>query len=125
MTGTVNRVILVGRLGCDPQVRQTSGGRRLCTFPVATSYRADGRQKTEWHQVAAWEELADSCGKYLGKGRLVYVEGRLRWWSWGEGEEQRRRVEVVAERIVFLGSGQPRVGTLAGSPEEEGPDELG
>jgi single stranded DNA-binding protein len=78
----VNKVILIGNLGRDPEVRATPSGQTVCNFSIATSEKFTGRdgtqrEQTEWHNVVAWAKLADACGRYLAKGRQVYVEGRL------------------------------------------------
>lgn len=106
--GSVNKVIVVGNLGKDPEVRQTGGGRAVCNFSVACSERfkdRDGNQqeKTEWVRIVAWGPLADNCGKYLARGRQVYVEGSLQTRSWEKDGVTHYQTEVVARDVVFLG----------------------
>lgn len=108
----VNKVILVGNLGKDPQTRSTPNGQEVATLTVATSEKFKGKdgelqERTEWHTVVVWGKQAESCGKYLSKGRQVYVEGRLatRKWTDKEGAE-RYSTEVVAETVKFLGQGE-------------------
>lgn len=108
----VNKVILVGNLGKDPQTRATPNGQEVATLTVATSEKfkdksGELQERTEWHTVVVWGKQAESCGKYLTKGRQVYVEGRLatRKWTDKEGAE-RYSTEVVAESVKFLGQGE-------------------
>lgn len=108
----VNKVILVGNLGKDPQTRATPNGQEVATLTVATSEKfkdksGELQERTEWHTVVVWGRQAESCGKYLTKGRQVYVEGRLatRKWTDKEGND-RYSTEVVAENVKFLGQGE-------------------
>ncbi len=108
MAGSVNKVILIGNLGADPEMRATQSGLQVCSFRVATtetSGRGDERQeKTEWHSIVAWDRLAELCGEYLKKGRKVYIEGRLQTRKWQDKEgNDRYTTEVVAREVVFLG----------------------
>ena len=107
----VNKAILVGHLGKAPELRQV-GGRPLCALSVATSRRwtdkasGERRERTEWHYVEAWGDLADQCAQFLATGRLVYVEGRIeteRWSDRATGQE-RQRVKIVASAVRFLGT---------------------
>ncbi|MBV8772177.1 MAG: single-stranded DNA-binding protein [Deltaproteobacteria bacterium] len=107
---SVNKVILVGNLGRDPEVRATPSGQSVCSFSVATTERFNDRagqqrEQTEWHNVVAWGRQADLCGQYLRKGRQVYVEGRLttRQYEAKDGTGKRYRTEIVAQRVQFLG----------------------
>src|SRR5579885_162118 len=113
---SVNKVILVGNLGRDPELRATPSGQSVCSFSVATTERftdrtGQQREQTEWHNVVAWGKQADLCGQYLKKGRQVYVEGRLttRQYEAKDGTGKRYRTEVVAQRVQFLG-GRPAAG---------------
>jgi single-strand DNA-binding protein len=105
----VNKVILVGNLGADPELRYTSGGNPVADMRLATSRRyttRDGTSKedTEWHRVVVWGKQAESCKEYLSKGRQVYVEGRLQTRQWEDRDGNKRyTTEVVAERVQFLG----------------------
>lgn len=107
----VNKVILVGRLGADPEMKFTATGTGVCRLSVATSESwtdKDGQKKdrTEWHRVIAWAKLAQICGEYLKKGRQVYVEGRLQTRSWEDKTGNKRySTEIVANTVQFLGSG--------------------
>lgn len=120
----VNKVILVGNLGKDPQTRSTPNGQEVATLTVATSEKykdksGELQERTEWHTVVVWGKQAESCGKYLTKGRQVYVEGRLatRKWTDKEGAE-RYSTEVVAETVKFLGGGGEK-------KQQAGGDDLG
>lgn len=107
----VNKVIIIGRLGADPEVRQISSGNNVATLSIATSEswtdRSSGQrnERTEWHRVVVWGKQAELCGKYLAKGRQVYLEGRLQTRSWEDKQGQKKyTTEVVANTIQFLGS---------------------
>lgn len=110
----VNKVILVGRLGADPEVRQLTSGKSVCQLSLATSESwvdRDGQrqEKTEWHRVVVWGKIAEVCGKHLSKGRQVYVEGRLQTRSWEDQQGQKRyTTETVASTVQFLGSAGDR-----------------
>ena len=106
---SVNKVILVGRLGRDPETRYTSGGQAVCNFTMATDEvykdRAGERQKrTEWHRIVVWAKLAEICQQYLKKGSLVYIEGRIQSRQWDDRDGNKRTtVEVVANTMKMLG----------------------
>ena len=105
---SVNKVILVGHLGKDPELRYLEGNMSVASFPLATSetYNKDGRklEQTEWHNIVMWRGLADVAAKYLTKGRLVYIEGKLRTRSYEDKEGIRRyTTEIVAESFNILG----------------------
>ncbi len=107
----VNKVILVGNLGKDPEVRYTSGGQAVANLRIATSRswtdKQSGQRKeeTEWHDVEVWGKQAEQCGEYLSKGRQVYVEGRLKTDKWQDKQsgQERSKVKVVADTVRFLG----------------------
>lgn len=107
---SVNKVILIGNLGADPELRYTPNGNRpVATLRIATSdsYKDKAgvkQERTEWHTVTVWGDQAENCNKYLGKGRSVYVEGRLQTRQWDDKEGIKRySTDVVAERVQFLG----------------------
>lgn len=108
----VNRVIVLGRLGADPEVKTVAGGQTVARLSVATSenWTDKGGQKqerTEWHRIVVWGKLAELCGKYLTKGRQVYCEGRLQTRSWEDQQGQKRyTTEIVANTVQFLSGGQ-------------------
>src|SRR4051812_24088333 len=116
----VNKVIVIGRLGNDPEVKTISGGNTVARLSVATSENWTGKdgqkqERTEWHRVVVWGKLAELCGKYLSKGRQVYVEGRLQTRSWEDPQGQKKySTEIVANTVQFLGSG-----ANAGAPRND------
>lgn len=118
----VNKVILVGNLGKDPELRYTAAGTAVVSFSMATTERfkdRDGNQqeKTEWHNIVAWRQLAEICGKYLHKGKQVYVEGKLQTRSYDDRDGNKRYItEVVADQMQMLG----RVGDDGGQPRTSG-----
>jgi len=107
---SVNKVLLIGNLGKDPEVRFTPGGRAVARFPVATSevwndQEGQRQERTEWHNIVVWGKQAETCGQYLAKGRQVFLEGSIRSRQYDDKEGNRRYItEVVAQRVQFLGS---------------------
>nr|HID58824.1 single-stranded DNA-binding protein [Desulfobacterales bacterium] len=107
--GSINKVILVGNLGRDPEVRYTPGGMAVANFSLATTEtwtNKDGEKEshTEWHRIVAWGRLGEICGEYLSKGRLVYIEGRIRSREWEDQEGNKHQVyEIVATHMQMLG----------------------
>jgi len=105
----VNKVILVGNLGRDPEVRYTKGGQAVASFSLATSERWTGKdgnkeEKTEWHRITAWGKLGEICGEYLSKGKQVYIEGRLQTREWEDKDGNKRQTtEIVANNMTMLG----------------------
>ncbi|MBI4267227.1 MAG: single-stranded DNA-binding protein [Chloroflexi bacterium] len=118
---SVNKIIVIGNLGSEPEMRFTPNGRAVTSFSVATNWRyttAEGerREETEWFTVVTWGKLAEQCNQFLAKGRLVYVEGRLRTHSWeGQDGQKRSRNEIVADKVSFL----DRQAAVAPLPEEK------
>ena len=109
MAKGLNKVMLIGRLGADPEIRYTADGTPVANFSLATDYPVKkGDQwetETEWHKVVAWRKLAEICDEYLGKGKLVYVEGSLRTRSWEDRDGNKRwTTEVIARDMQMLGS---------------------
>jgi single-strand DNA-binding protein len=123
----VNRVILVGNLGKDPEVRFTPNGRALAKFPVATSERwtdQDGnrQERTEWHNVVVWGKQAETCGQYLSKGRQVFVEGSIRSRQYDDKDGNKRYItEIVARDVRFLGGGRATQEAAVSAPPGEDP----
>jgi single-strand DNA-binding protein len=105
---SVNRIIIIGNLGSEPEMRFTPNGKPVTSFSAATNRRyttSDGerREETEWFTIVTWGRLAEQCNQYLTKGRLVYVEGRFRSHTWeGQDGQKRYRNEIVADRVSFL-----------------------
>lgn len=108
----VNRVILVGNLGRDPEVRFTANGRALARFSLATTERwtdQDGnkQERTEWHNIVVWGKQAETCGQYLSKGRQVFIEGSIRSRQYEDKDGNKRSItEIVARDVRFLGGGR-------------------
>jgi len=100
----MNRVLLTGRLTRDPEVRTTAGGKAVASFAVAThEYVGGGKEKSEFHNVVAWDRLAETCGRYLGKGQQVAIEGRLQTRSWDDDQNKRHwKTEIVANSVEML-----------------------
>ena len=109
---SLNRVLLIGNLGKDPELRFTPGGRAVARFPVATSEvwsDQDGQrqERTEWHNVVVWGKQAETCGQYLSKGRQVFLEGSIRSRQYDDKDGNKRYItEVIAQRVQFLGGGR-------------------
>ena len=135
MAGSINKVILVGHLGADPEMKATPSGMQIAKLRIATTDvwndKATGQkqEKTEWHNVVAFDRLAGICERYLGKGRLVYVEGSLTTRSWDDKDTGQKRymTEIKARDIQMLGPRPDRAtgGGPAAGPEPEpsgGPD---
>jgi len=106
---SVNKVILVGRLGKDPDLRYTTSGTAVANFTLATSERykdrnGDSQEKTEWHNIVAWRNLAEICGKFLKKGKQVYIEGKIQTRSYDDRDGNKRYItEIVADQMQMLG----------------------
>jgi single-strand DNA-binding protein len=128
MSRGLNKVMIIGHLGRDPEMRYTPSGRPVTTFSVAVSRSwnsSDGerRSETEWFKVVAWGNLAEICKKYLIKGQQVYIEGRLQTRRWEDKEGQNRTsVEVVANEMTMLGERRDRSQNNDDSLEEMPPD---
>ena len=134
----INKVILVGRLGKDPEIRSTPGGQTVAKFTMATDEKftdksGEKQERTEWHNIVAWARLAEICGQYLRKGSLVYIEGSIRTDSWEDKEsgQKRYRTEIIAREMKMLdrkrdseegggyGSRRPAAATAGGPPEDD------
>ena len=121
----VNKVILIGRVGKDPEARFTSGGEQTTGFSVATSEKwtaKDGQkqERTEWHRCEAWAKTAQIVSDYMVKGSLVYVEGKIRYEEWTDKEGHKRNAtKIRAERVMILGDGKPREKTQTQGDEDD------
>jgi len=129
MAGGVNKAILIGNLGADPEVRFTPGGQAVANFRIATSESwtdksGQKQERTEWHRIVVWGKLAELCGEYLAKGRQCFVEGRLQTREWMDKENRKNyTTEIVANNVVFLGARDP---AMAGaSRRRNGSEEYG
>ncbi len=120
---SVNKVILIGRLGADPEIRYTADGQPVATFRIATNEvwvkNGQKQERTEWHRIVAFGRLAEICGEYLSKGRQVYIEGRLQTRSYEDREGIKRFVtEIIAQNMQMLGSRKDTL-NLGSEPEIE------
>ncbi len=133
---TLNKVMIIGNVGADPEMRFTPNGNPVTSFRVATNRvytTPDGerRQETEWFTVVAWNRLAENCNQFLTKGQRVYAEGRLHTRSWeGQDGQKRSRTELIANRVLFLdrqavaplpGEGGEEAGVAEAEPDEDSP----
>ena len=122
---SVNKVILIGNLGRDPEVRFTQGGNPVANFTMATTERwndpsGEKKERTEWHRIVVWGKQAEIAGEYLRKGRPVYVEGSLQTREWTDREGNKRyTTEVRAQRLQLLGSRGDERQPVAAAPVEE------
>lgn len=126
----VNKVILIGNLGRDPEIRYTPGGQAVANFTLATTEQWNNKngekeERTEWHRIVVWGRSAENCAKFLSKGRSVYIEGRLQTREWENKEGQKQRTtEIHAQTVQFLGgprgegTGGGRGPTRSGEPAE-------
>jgi len=127
MAKSVNKVILIGRLGKDPELKYTASGTPFCRFSMATDdvwndkTSGERQEKTEWHNIVVWNRLAEICNQYLTKGRLVYIEGSLQTREWDDQEGNKRRTtEIVARDMVMLGSAPEGAGGQRRAAAAEG-----
>lgn len=102
---SVNRIILVGRLGKDPESRQ-AGDKKVVSFPLATSEKYNGNEQVEWHNVEIWGKLADIAEQYLTKGSLVFLEGKIKTDQWEKDGVKQYRTKVVVNQMTMLGGNQ-------------------
>ena len=125
----INKAILIGNLGADPEIRYTQSGTQVATFNVATTERWKGQdgqmqESTEWHRVVAWRRLAEICGEYLNKGSRVYIEGKIQTRKWqDQNGVDKYTTEIIAREMKML---SPRGGGSSGgdSYDSSGPDSL-
>jgi len=132
MAGSLNKVMIIGNVGRDPEMRYLQNGTPVTSFSVAasrtwTTPEGERREETEWFNVVAWNKLAETCNQLITKGRKVYIEGRLRTHSWeGQDGQKRYRTEVVANSMILLDS-RPRVAATVEEPavaEDVEPDDI-
>ena len=124
----INKVILIGRLGKDPEVRYTPSGVPVANFPIATSEEwkdkttGEKQERTEWHRIEAWRRLGEICGEYLHKGKQVYIEGRLQTDAWEDRDGNKRyTTKIIAQNMQMLDS--PGRGGRVDAEEDRFPDE--
>jgi single-strand DNA-binding protein len=118
----INKVIIVGRLGADPELKHTQGGQAVARLSIATSEQwtdkntGQKQERTEWHRVVVWGKQAEVIGKYMTKGRQIYVEGRLQTRSWEDPQGQKKyTTEIVANNFQFLGGGNQEASAGGGA----------
>ena len=122
---SLNKVMLIGNLGRDPEVRYTSGGRAVANFTIATNESwkdKDGNQqdRTEWHKIVAWGKLGEICGEYLSKGNRIYIEGRIQTRDWEDKEGNKRyTTEIVLNEMIMLGGRDEGAGERSGERSGE------
>ena len=125
---TLNKVMVIGNVGTEPEMRFTPNGNPVTTFRVATNRvyttpEGERKQETEWFTVVAWNRLAENCNQFLAKGQRVYAEGRLHTHTWeGQDGQRRSRTEIIANRVLFLD--RQAVAPLPEATEEAGAGEL-
>lgn len=123
----MNKVIIIGRLGVDPELKYTPSGKAVANFSVATSERwtdKDGnkQEKTEWHRVVVWGKLAELCNQYLSKGRQAVVEGSLQTRSWDAQDGSKKyTTEIIGKNVEFLGGNGGSQSNAGGSDEDYSP----
>ena len=122
--GSVNKVILVGNLGKDAEVRVTPGGQSVASFSIATtenwtSKEGEKKEQTEWHRIVLWGKAAESLQPYLVKGKQIYLEGRLQTRQWEKEGQKHYTTEVKADKIVLLGGGGGAGGSRGGDRQVE------
>ncbi len=111
---SLNKVILIGNLGTDPEVRFTGTGQPVANFSIATTEKWKEGEKTEWHRIVVFGKQAENCKEYLSKGRQVYVEGRLQTRQWDDKNGNKRyTTETIAQRVLFLGRASDGKGSSA------------
>jgi len=124
----LNKVMLIGNVGTDPEMRYTANGNAVATFRIACNRNYSGpdgerKEETEWFSVVTWNKLAETCSQFLQKGRRAYVEGRLQTRSWDGPDGQRRyRTEVIANTVLFLD--RPQAASLGDDPGEGPADDM-
>ncbi len=122
----VNKVIIVGRLGTDPELKSVGSNQSVARLSIATSEtwidkEGQKQERTEWHRIVVWGKLAEICGKHLAKGRQVYVEGRLQTRSWEDQQGQKKyTTEIVANTVQFLGAAGERENNTSRSNDSYG-----
>lgn len=128
MSGSVNKVILIGRLGKDPEIKYTPSGAPVAKFSLATDEvfkdkSGEQQKRTEWHNIVAWNKLAEICGEYLTKGKQVYIEGRIQSRQWEDPSGNKRTAyDIVAREMKMLGSKAESERLAAASTERATPE---
>ena len=131
MGKSINKVILVGRLGRDPELKYTASGTPFCRFSMATddSWTDKGSgertERTEWHNIVVWDKLAEICNNYLTKGKMVYIEGSLQTREWDDQEGNKRKTTEIRARDMMMLGGPGEGGGGGGSRRPSGPPPAG
>lgn len=126
----VNKVILIGNLGQDPELKYIASGTAVTTFSLATNERWTGKEgkkeeRTEWHRIVVWGKLAELCSEYLSKGRTAFVEGRLQTREWQDKDGNKRyTTEIVASNVQFIGGRGENMGSSRTSHQSESPSPM-
>lgn len=127
---SVNKVILVGHLGRDPELRYTPGGTAVANFSLATNEAwtdksGEKQERTEWHRIVVWGKQAEIAGEYLKKGKQIFIEGSLQTREWNDREGNKRQTtEIRAQRLIMLGRGEGRSEGRAGAASPQGGEEF-
>jgi single-strand DNA-binding protein len=124
--GSVNKVILVGNLGADPELKYSTSGKAICNLRIACSESwkdksGQKQERVEWVRVTVWGDTAENCSKYLAKGRSVYVEGHLQTRSYDKDGQKHYATDVVAEKVVFLGGARGEAASSGNAGESTAP----
>lgn len=126
---SLNKVLIIGNVGGEPQMRFTPSGKQVTSFNVATNNRykdanGESREETEWFSVVCWGKLAELCNQYLKKGSLVFVEGRNKTRSWDKDGEKHYKTELIGNKVVFLDKQTAEVDKSTPEAEEITPEDL-
>jgi single-strand DNA-binding protein len=120
---SLNKVMLIGNLGQDPEMKETGSGLTIASFGIATTEKTKNKGHTEWHNIKAFGKLAEICGEYLRKGKQVYVEGRIQTSRWEDHDgTKRQKTEIIASVMQMLGNKQGDGGSGSGSGNHENKD---
>ncbi|MBO9312158.1 MAG: single-stranded DNA-binding protein [Chloroflexus sp.] len=132
MARDLNKILIIGRLGADPEFRHTAAGTPVATFRVAAGHQwrdqnGNLHEETEWFNVVAWNRLAEICHQYLSRGARVYIEGRLQTRTWTDAQtgQARSRLEVVMQDMILLDQRSSRIDDPSRSPHREPPPDIG
>ena len=121
----INKAIILGRLGKDPDVRSTQSGKKCATLSIATSEKYKDQEKTEWHRIVLWEKLAEIAEKYLKKGNLVYIEGKIQTREYDDKGTKKYVTEIIANQISLCGgSPTPKENSSVGQQEQTISDDV-
>ncbi|MBI4408320.1 MAG: single-stranded DNA-binding protein [Gemmatimonadetes bacterium] len=123
MSRSLNKALLIGNAGADPEIRTTASGSRVASFSLATTRRwttraGQDQEKTEWHRVVAWDRLADIVERFVKKGERIFVEGRIEYRSWEDQSGQTRyATEIIAQELILLSGAESGRGSRAAAPQ--------